>query len=1261
MWKSLFFVITFPSFFSAQLNLYVQSNISSSSDGLTPLNAFQNLSSAISILQMNVGIIILLPSIQEYPIMDSWVVNQSISIKSYDNKSTSIIVLTNNFSVVIQGNITFENVKITRQSQVSVGDLFYLNSGSSFTLFNVEISNISSNQSWNRFFRGGGCFITITECKIINNNFSYLGCFMEISGSSILIINNSLFSNAILRKQAFFKIWDPPTKFYFSNSIVRDLNLNDEDIENNLASFVLTNAEHKYCNLTFSNIVLNKGALIRFVFNANYLTNIFNVSQCTFVNMTTNYRGLFLDMIQVAVELHMLDIYFFNNTNNFDHGSLIYLSIGDNSTVEISNTILKQNFAIFIDSVYTKSFKFETIYVESHNIRSSNNKTSNSYYVCYIESTINISFNKFIISGAYSNNDVGGLKIHINNDLLSRNNDVKTRLISGVTFFLNFTNCSFGNITSFNTYWMDKGSAIAYHTDIPVVSYIINSYFLENANDLGATCMEAYGQLGLELNFINCVFFHNSGSIGSSCLSLHILKVSLSESFFGFNRVSIVQNKGNLTAFPEGTQGGALTSETNYTIIQNCLFVNNSAYQGGCLYFSQEYIGLIFIYIQNCTLQDNTALLGGTISIAKIYFNFSLIMENNYFINNLALDGGAISLNVLSVFGAITINKNSFSFNNALKGGVVFLFINNVLKLDSNYFISNKAWNFNFLDMLSSGGVYYIYEDSYNYIYATNNIYLNNTSYSSGGVYSCNHGFVIEIQSIFRGNMARDRAGSIYIRNYAVAYITSCIFEHEMSQIWGGSFYLSDYAILYMDSSYFTDCQANEGGVIYILSHYNITIIKTTFKSSDASKGSVFVVSTSSKPVYFDNCTFFNNSGADNLAYVTSASGDLKMSHMAVIENTCTFISIVDSVLYLTDSQFRNNNCTKGTIGCIISGENSIILVSMLKVDNTQINIDGALFYVIKSKAIFDKNIINTIYGFSIGSLMLVDTSLITLSDNLFYSLGLGGLFLQTSYGALTNNTFDNKNNYENFLNGDFSAYGSFIYLQDSFSINISFCFFSNNYLDFMTSGGSIKAVNSNPNSLLSINHSFFSNNLANVQGGALYFENQKFIVLNSIFLNNTSKFGGAIYFYSPSFSQKDNYREIVIEGNRFLQNKATITGGAIYVAKLDNHIDVQFDKNNEFEGNQAFAGEGDNLGSPSFRFKINNFLSINKIHFQSLIPGISSLNFSLGIVDFYQNEVPFLNFPSYCSLSFKNLKGFSENNSTFFDGISTVNVVNGN
>ena len=78
-------------------------------------------------------------------------------------------------------------------------------------------------------------------------------------------------------------------------------------------------------------------------------------------------------------------------------------------------------------------------------------------------------------------------------------------------------------------------------------------------------------------------------------------------------------------------------------------------------------------------------------SLSNIYFSIKLVIENTYFINNQALDGGALNLNVLSENSVLKMKNNSFSYNNALKGGVVFLFINNVLKLDSNYFISNKA------------------------------------------------------------------------------------------------------------------------------------------------------------------------------------------------------------------------------------------------------------------------------------------------------------------------------------------------------------------------------------------------------------------------------------------------------------------------------------------------------------------------------------------------------------------------------------------
>ena len=137
----------------------------------------------------------------------------------------------------------------------------------------------------------------------------------------------------------------------------------------------------------------------------------------------------------------------------------------------------------------------------------------------------------------------------------------------------------------------------------------------------------------------------------------------------------------------------------------------------------------------------------------------------------------------------------------------------------------------------------------------------------------------------------------------------------------------------------------------------------------------MFVISTSNNPIYVDQCTFLSNLGVKHLVFVTSNSGDIKMSNVNVLKNPCAFISAVDSVVYLTDSLFLKNNCSERSIGCIATSENSLLVTRNVKIYEIEISVEGTLFYVINGKtSIFEKNLINTIYVFSKGIFMLADS-----------------------------------------------------------------------------------------------------------------------------------------------------------------------------------------------------------------------------------------------------------------------------------------------
>lgn len=196
---------------------------------------------------------------------------------------------------------------------------------------------------------------------------------------------------------------------------------------------------------------------------------------------------------------------------------------------------------------------------------------------------------------------------------------------------------------------------------------------------------------------------------------------------------------------------------------------------------------------------------------------------------------------------------------------------------------------------------------------------------------------------------------------------------------------------------------------------------------------------------------------------------------------------------------------------------------------------------------------------------------------------------------------------------------------------------------------------------ILFINNSFCNNVIQfaknknnNSLGSIIFLENpSNFIIQSSTFFNNSGIVGACIY-YAESIK---NYL-LIIQKNNFISNKASIAAGAIYFAQIDKNLNINnVEKNNFFLNNKA-ALYSENCSSPAFRMQINN----NKnTKVTKIIPGITSLNFSLSVLDFFDQKILNLNFGSYCIIRLKNGVKFSDTDATIsLDGAATVNFING-
>lgn len=191
----------------------------------------------------------------------------------------------------------------------------------------------------------------------------------------------------------------------------------------------------------------------------------------------------------------------------------------------------------------------------------------------------------------------------------------------------------------------------------------------------------AAGVYGLNTKLINCIFDSNwikgIGSVYGGAIQIG-LDVS--------NYKALVYNctftNNAAISLDKNSHGGAGCVRNGVEYIK-CLFINNTADQGGALTFHASG------KLQNCTLINNTATYryGGAVSSGYQYETMELEISDCYFEGNNAPRGGAIQVAGLN----IDIINSTFNSNHAsVHGGALNIAAKNV-KIYNSKFDSNLA------------------------------------------------------------------------------------------------------------------------------------------------------------------------------------------------------------------------------------------------------------------------------------------------------------------------------------------------------------------------------------------------------------------------------------------------------------------------------------------------------------------------------------------------------------------------------------------
>ena len=309
-------------------------------------------------------------------------------------------------------------------------------------------------------------------------------------------------------------------------------------------------------------------------------------------------------------------------------------------------------------------------------------------------------------------------------------------------------NCNFTN----NHATVTAGAIGAYNNN----THILNCNFYSNSvYDISGPSKEVYGgaiQLGLDnKNYIsycdNCTFINNFASTKNN-------------KYFAHGGAGCIR-KGN--------------------IYKNCIFINNTADEGGALTFHSDGI------VENCTFINNTAvqLYGGAMSTGWRYEKMKMIIKNCTFTGNNAPIGGAIqaigeNVEILnSIFTNNKVNKN---------GGAVY-----IKSISTS--ITNSQFKENIAN-INGGGVYIegsnskIIKSEFYKNEAIPNI--NNYNDGLGGAIYIKGAFATVIDNSFKFNTARNGSGIYFDKLGILCNISNNIMFNNQAWVYWLPIYVKD-------------------------------------------------------------------------------------------------------------------------------------------------------------------------------------------------------------------------------------------------------------------------------------------------------------------------------------------------------------------------------------------------------------------------------------------------------------------------------------
>ena len=775
----------------------------------------------------------------------------------------------------------------------------------------------------------------------------------------------------------------------------------------------------------------------------------------------------------------------------------------------------------------------------------------------------------------------------------------------------------------------------------------VNDLTVENSKFVNNTPQAIHNSKELHLGIETFTDLQNAIDLVDGILTLDSDIAMTDDEAAGFvNGVAINKNiriDGKGHTIDAKNLGRIFSIGEGFTVtLTNATLINGKADKGGAIYNDGS------LTLSDVKLSDNAADSYG----GAVFNNGHLVVGNSVFDSNDIVNRGSASVDYggAAIYnwydGTLTVSGSNFTNNiknykngDRLVGAVATI---GDATISDSCFVNNAGrWG----GAISASG-YLIAGDDVNTLTVSGSTFKENGGLYGAGIFVAGSDFTVS-DCVFdkntasgKGNMTPNNNNGAAIEvtdtNKAIAgIITGSNFTNNKAQ-YGGAIDICEGNIKITDSEFVNNSADVEGGAIDISTvkgNPEVSISGSKFINNSASYGGAIV---NVKDLTVRNTEFVNNTPDAIFNYVGFGGNlDLGIENFTDLQNA---IGLVTGTLTLNQNVVMTDDEAANFV-------NGVIINKNIRIDGKGHTIDaknlGRIFEIDGGFAVTLTNVTLTngkadnggaIYNF--GNLDLVHVNFVNNTAK------YGGAIMNYAYGlVLDDSTFTNNTakiggaiynsadcfvvGNSTFANNTATSNGGVI-----FNYGIGFVVGNSTFVNNSAADGAGAILNGGRGFV--VGNSTFANNTATSKGGAIYNYGIGFVVGNSTFANNTAEDAGAVY------NEGDNS---VVGNSTFVNNTATSIGGAIinngklvvdnsafednaanyYGGAIFNWDDLQV-TNSAFDGNDILVrniramDNVDHGGAAIYNWK-NGKLDISKSNFTNNIKNYKNGNLLVGAV----------------------------------------------